>query len=190
MRSPDLKFREMIFGKRNKWQKVKIQIYALTDEEINDTMWELTDMIFDHTRAAMYFARYTVSGSPIIIVNINVELRWTHRQYVSFFKKHKKRCKVISVEDAGGSDPHAFAYLMARSLRDVPDQMKKDATHWMFNMTGMGYAAEVKLHCEMGAGLAGNLMLLDDAREAVVTQDVTEMVKRDPSLTKFTHAKR
>jgi hypothetical protein len=156
---------KLIFGRTPTWQKVTLQI--LTDDLSDDNLVRLAqaaaDKLWDLTNAPLFFAKYANPREFEVHVAITIEMNWSVDKYCELFDPQDYR--VVSVEKHGGSDPHAYAYLLSRSLRGTGEFAIKDTTHWLFNMLGYGYASEVRMHCELAASLAHNIYKMESGKE-------------------------
>jgi len=149
-----------LFGKKSAWKKITIELVGLEQQhDLYLCGWDLTDGLWETTKAPMFFAHYSTPGHAW--VEIKTELDWDAARIELFFRSVKfwaaQYLQSISVVPFDESPAHAQAYLLSRLLRGKGEELTKDVLHWMLNMSGYSYAQEVRLLAENVAHMAGNI---------------------------------
>lgn len=150
-----------LFGKKSAWKKITIELVGLEQgHDLHQCGWDLTDGLWEKTKAPMFFAHYSTPGGKAW-VEIKTELDWEAGAIELFFRSTQfwaaQHVERVSVTPFNESPAHAQAYLLSRLLRGKGEVMTKDVLHWALNMTGYTYAQEIKLLAEQTAVIAGNI---------------------------------
>lgn len=149
-----------LFGKKSAWKKVVIELQGLEQHDLQLCGWDMTDALWQETKAPMFFAHYADSSGHAR-VEIKTELDWDATRIELFFRRTShysaQFIQNITVTAFNDSPAHAQAYLLSRLLRGKGEDLTKDALHWALNMAGYSYAQEVKLLAEHIAHMADNI---------------------------------
>lgn len=135
------------------WKKIIVYLEGLETHDLQLCGWDMTDQLWQETKAAMYFAHYADMGRTW--VEIKAEITWDTPRIELFLRRtdnwsaqYIKDIRVVDFAALTETPAHAQAYLLSRSLRGKGEELTKDVLHWMLNMTGYSYAQEISLLAE------------------------------------------
>jgi len=153
-------FKKTTWFNKSAWKKITIELQGLEQHDLNLCGWDMTDALWQETKAPMFFAHYAYPSGHAQ-VEIKTELDWDATRIELFFRSTSfysaQFIQNIAVTSFNESPAHAQAYLLSRLLRGKGEAHTKDVLHWMLNMTGYSYAQEIRLLAEHAAHMAGNI---------------------------------
>jgi hypothetical protein len=144
----------------------KVVVHTTTDEAglrplAFNTACDVADFLKSSTGyGQLYYCRYT--GPGLVKMEIKARIgggedkrrtcRLREKMLKDFVSKLSPLFSSVTVEECGGSDLHAAAFELARRLNPLSTNgaattgQFDDVLHWLMNMTGHNYLAEIEFH--------------------------------------------
>jgi len=147
--------------KKSLWRVARVHV-LMSSPEMHDYAFETACQLLDkHIASKVYFASYGNPNAGTTYVEFKMVPTVEDVEIDRFLRDGGVSVDRVEIQAFEGSDAHAEAFALARLIKGSGDEQIMDVVHWLLNMTGFGYTAEIKIHARAINQIAETLAAME-----------------------------
>ena len=145
------------------WRVIRVHV-LMDSKQMSAYAFLTASVLLDEQKVSkVYFASYSNPHAGTTYVEFKVLPRVSDEELKAHLGAYGPEIHAIDIQPFEGSDAHAQAFLLARTMRGSGGEQINDVVHWLLNMNGFSYLDEIKLHSHASHQLADNMQKMGSA---------------------------